>query len=329
MIGLGIALEKFSCQFFGNGARTTGIFSHPENLDPEAYAKLKKSLEQAATGATALRPLILEEGMTYHQLTIPQNDAQFVETRKFSKEEICQVFRVPLHLVQDLVRATNANLEFQGTEYVRHCLIPYAKTIEDEIKFKLLGTNTPFVVEHNFLDLQRGDNASLTTSLVGLRNAGVYSANEVLKGLRQNPIPKEEGGDIRIVQGAFIPLDSLLNFSADDADNATQVQTDTDSGTGEPLARHLGSILNSYRPMFRDAVGRAINRSSDPAFAKKAFHPIVNSLFQTYLAMRFGPVDLTKDDLDKINTITNKIVNSTGTWTKEKAAEIDRKSTRL
>jgi HK97 family phage portal protein len=324
MVGLGIALEKFSAQFFGNGARATGIFSHPENLDPEAYDKLKKSLYQAVTGDNALRPLILEEGMTYKQLTIPPGDCEFIDQRKFTKEEIAQVFRVPLHLLQDLTRATNANLEFQGTEYVRHCLVPYAKTMEDEIKFKLIG-NGPFVAEHNFADLQRGDNAALTTSLVGLRNAGVYSANQVLKGLRQNPIPAEEGGNIRIVQGAFIPLDSLLNFGAEQAANATQtetVDTEADTETGTPAAYHLPGILNSYRPMFRDAVGRSINRANDPAFMKKAFYPVVNSLYQTYLAMRFGSTELTKNDLDKIGAITDHIVNSAGTWNKEKAAEI-------
>jgi HK97 family phage portal protein len=331
MVGLGIAAEKFGAQFFGNGARATGVFSHPESLDPEAYENLKKSLHQAVTGETSLRPLVLEEGMEYKQISIAPNDAQFIDTRKFQKEDIAQCFRVPLHLLQDLTRATNANLEFQGTEYVRHCLIPYAVQMEQEIKYKIIGKG-PYVVEHNFQDLQRGDFPSLTTALLALRNGGVYSANDVLRGLRQNPIPEEEGGDIRIVQGAFIPLDSLLYYYNEQSpfpnpDNPGTPDVETDSDKGAPAAHHKIAIFNSFRPLFRDAVGRSINRANDPAFVKKAFHPLVNSLYQTYSAMRYGSADVSKDDLDRIGKVADEIVTASNAWTKETAAETARKLT--
>jgi HK97 family phage portal protein len=317
MVGLGIAAEKFGAQFFGNGARATGIFSHPQQLDPEAYENLKKSLHEAVTGDTALRPLILEEGMQYKQLSIPPNDAQFIDTRKFTKEEISQCFRVPLHLLQDLQRATNANLEFQGTEYVRHCLMPYAVQIEQELQYKILGSG-PFIIEHNFQDLERGDFPSQTTAYLQLRNAGVYSANEVRRGLRQNPIPTDEGGDVRMVQGAFIPLESLLHFDNEPIGPET-VQTDPTEGS--PASFHKPSLINSYRPLFRDAVGRAVNRANDPVFIRKALHPVVNSLYQTFLAMKFGNVDLTKRDLESIGAMVETIVTDSGKWTKETAAK--------
>ena len=176
--GLGLAAEKFGAQFFGNAARASGVLSHPAHLDTESYENLKKSVHEWANGDTALRPIILEEGMRWEQITINPNDAQFLETRKFQKEEIAGLYRVPLHLLQDLQRATNNNIEHQGLDYVRFCLSPRAVNIEQEINFKLLGKG--YICEHNFMDLQRGDFPPQTTGLLALRNGGVYSANDVL-----------------------------------------------------------------------------------------------------------------------------------------------------
>jgi HK97 family phage portal protein len=199
--GLGLASEKFGAQFFGNGARTTGIFSHPAHLDPDAYENLKKSLNERLTGDSALRPLLLEEGMKYDQLTVNPNDAQFLETRKFQKEEIAQLYRVPMHLLQDLSRSSLNNIEHQGLDWVRFGLAPRAVNMEQEINFKLLGRG--YMCEHNFNEMQRGDFLSQTTGLLALRDGGVYSANDVLKALRQNQIPEDQGGNIRLVQGAM------------------------------------------------------------------------------------------------------------------------------
>ena len=62
--GLALAAEKFGAQFFGQGARSTGVLlTHPGTLEDEAYENLKKSVREWATGEGALRPLILEEGL--------------------------------------------------------------------------------------------------------------------------------------------------------------------------------------------------------------------------------------------------------------------------
>ena len=83
--GLGLAAERFGAHFFGNGARASGVFTHPHTLSTEAQENLKRSLNERLTGGNSLKPLILEEGMKWDQLTIPPNDAQFLETRQFQR----------------------------------------------------------------------------------------------------------------------------------------------------------------------------------------------------------------------------------------------------
>ena len=288
--GLALAAERFGAQFFGNGSRSTGVFSHPETLEPEAWENLKKSLYEMATGETALRPMVLEEGMTFVPTTIPPNEAQFLQTRQFQKDEIAGLYRVPLHLVGSLLRATNNNIEHQSLDYIRYCLRPWAVGIEQEVNFKLLGGE--YTMEHNLNDMQRGDFASQTAGFQTLRNIGVYSANTILRKLRENPITAEEGGDILTVQVAMTNLRNLLPGAEPAAEPAAgEKAPDPDAPDGtQPFDR----IVAPYRNLFRDA-GARITRSkkTDPAFARQLVLPLVASMAQTMLAVRFGNCELT------------------------------------
>jgi HK97 family phage portal protein len=313
--GLALAAEKFGAQFFGNGARSSAVLTHPGILEDEAYENLKKSVHEWATGENALRPIVLEQGMTWNQASVPPNDAQFIATRQFQRTEIAGLFRVPLHLVGDLTRATNNNIEHQSLDYVRYCLRPWAVACEQEVNQKLLGNG--FTMEHNFQDMMRGDFASQTAGFQVLRNNGIYSANDCLKAMRQNPIPEDEGGDIRIVQGAMIPLTALL--AAEDQPAVLETAgTDSDEGSSQPFNR----IVPAFRKLFRDAVGRTINRQGERDFTRRAFHPTVTAMAQAMVAMRFGHCDLTLRELDAINALTDSLVDMAGAWVKKDAGSI-------
>src|SRR5665213_968880 len=267
--GLAMAAEKFGAQFFGNGARATGVLTHPNALEDEAYKNLKNSLNEQISGQNALRPLILEEGMKWEQVSIAPNDAQFLETRQFQRSEIAALYRVPMHLLQDLQRSTNNNIEHQSLDYIRYSLRPWAVRIEQEINLKLL-TGT-YYCEHDFNDFQRGDFASQTTGLATLRAAGYFTVNDGLRALRMNTIPASDGGDVRLAPLNTVPLTSLIpgaeNDGLTDGDNDS-----TPAGPAEPFT-DLGRdrIIASYRRLFRDAVGRVVNRkNADAQFAYRA-----------------------------------------------------------
>lgn len=284
--GLAIAAEKFGAQFFGNGSRATGVFTHPGELDAEAYENIKKSIREQATGESALRPLILEEGMQWEQMTIAPNDAQFLQTRQFQRVEIAALYRVAMHLLQDLQRATNNNIEHQSLDHLRYTLRPWAVRLEQEVDRKLLSG--PFQSQHDFNEFQRGDYASQTAGLQTLRNIGVYSANDCLRVLRQNPIPAAEGGDVRLAPVNMVPLDSLVSGDAPDPSAPDDETADSDEGL--PVTdRGRGAIIQAFRRIFRDAVGRVANRKQhDAQFAYRALQPIVASVAEAILALKFS-----------------------------------------
>lgn len=312
--GLAAAAEKFGAQFFGNGARATGVFSHPEQLDGEALENLKKSVREMATGENALAPVILEEGMTWKQVTIPPNDAQFLATRQFQRAELAALHRVALHLLQDLARATNNNIEWQSIDHIRYCLRPWAVRIEQEINYKLL--KWPFVAFHDFSDFQRGDFASLTSGLQTLRNSGFISANDGRRKLRMNSIPEDEGGDLIVVQGAMIPLGSLVNYQ----EPAQPAQADG-GGTGPDGAVLVAAsarndrMARPYRGLIRDLVGKILNRADrDHNSIYRAARPVVSAMVQGMVTQRYGTCEITSRENKMIDCATEALFVSSANW---------------
>ena len=131
-LGTTLAVEKYGSAFFKNGAQPAGVLEHPGVLkDPQ---KIRDNWMNAYGGAgNAHKVAVLEEGMAYKPISLPPEDSQFLSTREFGVEEICRIFRVPPHMVQDLKRATFNNIEHQSIDFVMHTIMPWLVRIEQAI----------------------------------------------------------------------------------------------------------------------------------------------------------------------------------------------------
>ena len=118
-LGTTLAVEKYGSAFFKNGAQPSGVLEHPGVLkNPE---KIRENWSDVYGGANnAHKVAVLEEGMSYKAISLPPEDSQFLSTRQFGVNEICRIFRVPPHLVQDLEHATFSNIEHQSIDFVVH-----------------------------------------------------------------------------------------------------------------------------------------------------------------------------------------------------------------
>ena len=123
-LGTNIAVEKYGSSFFKNNGQPLGVLEHPGVLkDPQ---KIRDNWMDTYGGPNnAHKIALLEEGMQYKAISLPPEDSQFLSTREFGVEEICRIFRVPPHMVQDLKRATFSNIEHQAIDYVVHTLDPW------------------------------------------------------------------------------------------------------------------------------------------------------------------------------------------------------------
>ena len=210
-IGLGIASEEYGSKFFSNGARPSGILTHPNTVkNPKA---LRESWNSAYGGSSnSNRVAILEEGMKFEPIAIPNNEAQFLETRKFQVDEICRIFRVPPHLVGNLEHATFSNIEHQSIDFAVHTIRPWLVRIEQAMNRALLSEQEKgrFFVQFNIDGLMRGDYKSRMEGYAIARQNGWMSANDIRALENQNPIPKDEGGDAYLVNGNMIPITTAM-----------------------------------------------------------------------------------------------------------------------
>ena len=192
--------QMYGSKFFSQGGRVTGVFETPGELSDAAYERLLAGLNERIMGLeNTLKPLLLEGGTKYTPISIPPEDAQFIATRKFQKQEIATIFGVPPHMIGDLERATNNNIEQQSIEYVIYCLMPYLVKIEEELNRKLLTTseNPTHFFKFNTNALMRGDSKTRSEYYKNLNLLGVINANEIRSLEELNPY---EGGETYFVQ---------------------------------------------------------------------------------------------------------------------------------
>ncbi len=208
-IGLGMAAEEYGARFFSGDATSSVVLTHPNSLSSDAYKRIKDSWHEEHGGLEKKHRVdILEEGMTIEKVSIPPDDAQFLETRKFQLQEIARMYRIPPHMLADLDRATFSNIEHQSLEFVMHTIRPWLVRWEQSIQHSLMLEKDRARYFPEFLvdGLLRGDIVSRYTAYSQGRNNGWLSANDIRELENMNPV---EGGDVYLVPLNMVPASSL------------------------------------------------------------------------------------------------------------------------
>lgn len=209
-LALAAAAEKYGASFFGNSSLPKGILEHPAKLGKTSGKNLRDSWEENYRGpGKANRIGILEEGMKFHAISVPPEEAQFLETRQFQVPEICRWFRISPHKVADLSRATFSNIEHLAIEHVTSCLGPWFVRWEQEIRRKLfMQTERDLYASHNTAALLRGDLKSRYEAYAIGKQWGWFSTNDILRKEDENPI---EEGDVYLVPGNMLNAKAIVN----------------------------------------------------------------------------------------------------------------------
>jgi HK97 family phage portal protein len=130
------AMEEFSGKFWANSAMPAGVLTHPQKLGVEALANLKASWKANIGGfANAGSTAILEEGMSFQPLGMPLEDAQFIESGRFSDLRVAQLFRIPPYMLgaSSGDSMTYSNTEMEGIDFVRWSLRRWLVRIEGSL----------------------------------------------------------------------------------------------------------------------------------------------------------------------------------------------------
>lgn len=194
-IGLSLAMEDHGSNVFRNGARVSNVLKHPGTLGKEGLAFLQASLDEYRSGGEREgKALILEEGMDVAPMAMTAEDAQWIESRKFSRSDIAMFFGVPPHMIGDTEKSTSwgSGIDSQTQGFVTFSAEDDLTTWEETINRDLI-VNDDMYARFNRAALVRGDIKTRWESYVKALQWGVMNPDEVRSLEDMNPRP---GGDL-------------------------------------------------------------------------------------------------------------------------------------
>lgn len=194
-IGIAIALDRHAGRLFTRGAKPSGALKFPKGIGEEAVKKIRAAWRATHEGEdSGGQTVILYDGAEFEPFTFASTDAQFLENRRFQIEEIARAFNIPAPMVGDLSRATWANSEQKGREFLSYCLEPWLRGLEGALRRALLGDDErqTHVIRFDRDDLTRADLSTRATVINSLIASQTINPNE---GRSWIGLPPRDGGD--------------------------------------------------------------------------------------------------------------------------------------
>lgn len=210
-IGLSMATEEHGAKFFNHGAQISKVFTHPGKLGDIAYNRLKEDFNSKYRqgGQDAGGTIILEEGMNIANLSMTMEAAQYLETRKFSVEEIARFYNMPLVLIGHGDKApTYSSVEQFFLSFKVHTVHPEVNRWRSAMQRQLLYPSEVGKIEFNFDmdELIRGDAVSRANYLQKRFLTSSITPDEIKVYEGENP-SGTEGGKKLYIQSNMVPLD--------------------------------------------------------------------------------------------------------------------------
>lgn len=204
------SIQDFGDSFFKNGGMLGGILSTKEYLDAEQMQAASDQWEREYTGSqNAHKVALLGGGFTYQPLSVPLDQLQWAESRKYGAEEIARIFSVPPAMLGMDSQTAYSNYEQQVLQFFQGCIFPWVRRIESEIERKMLK-DVNLECRFNVDALLRADLKNRSDYYHTLLSDGVMSINEVRAKEGLGPV---DGGDEHHLQVNQLPLSSMKDYA--------------------------------------------------------------------------------------------------------------------
>jgi HK97 family phage portal protein len=252
-IGLALATEKHGSNLFKRGGRPSGTIEHPGELSKPAIERILAGWNAAHGGSKQGGTALLEEGMKYKTISMTNEDAQFLETRKYQRSEIAGMFRVPLHMIGDLEKSSFSNIEHQGLEFVKYSLGGWVVNIELSVRKDLLTEDQKKTYFAEFLvdALERGDISSRYQAYSTGIEKGILSPNECRA--KENLNPRDGGDDFLRPMNMEISGDENGGDPVEDPARVFRLRSKANSINAR------NQLREGYKKMFASAMQKVVS----------------------------------------------------------------------
>ena len=152
-LGIDLAAIKSSAAVYKNGTLKF-LLKSQSKIDAAQAAPLRKSLDDVIEGNQ--RSTVLPHGVEMEKLSMTPEEAQYIQARQFSAEEIARIFGVPASMIgaKDGIKSS---VEQEYQDFYSRTLMSYCINIEQELRRNLLTENdkTFYYFKFNFNSLLR------------------------------------------------------------------------------------------------------------------------------------------------------------------------------
>lgn len=193
--------QRYAKKFYQNGARLSGILEVDTHADSKTRNKLKAEFSSYA-GDDAFKVAVVDHGMKFTPLGLSQADAQFIESRSFTVEEVARFTGVPKYMLQTGKEAYDSDQQ-QRVDFVTDTLMPYILQREQEGSFKELNAlqrRAGWYIHGNPSVLLRGDDASRSQFYERMIRNSIYCPDECRSLEEKPPIPGGLGKEFLVTK---------------------------------------------------------------------------------------------------------------------------------
>ncbi len=300
-IGLALATEKFGAKYFANFAKPGGILEMPMNMLAADKEQSKRSWMEAQGGENAHRVAVMPPGFKFTPMSNNPQEAQTIETRKFSRNEICALFHVPPHMVGETDKG-RAMTEQLAQELKEFCFGPWLSAIVNEAKRKLfphrgLGRTprSPFYLDFDLSEMLRPDAASREKLYASGKQWGYLNSNDIHGMEKLNPI------DDPTAEEYWMPVNMTLTSTPidptfqDGAGHGT-VPEGGAGGSKKKTTPAPDAIKTLYSGLFRDGCQRFLaSRRKDAGALTRCLGPILEAIRSVADMQAIREFDVTGD----------------------------------
>jgi HK97 family phage portal protein len=193
-IGLGLGAEKYGARLFGDAAIPSGVLTSDQRIGQPEADNLKARWAQAHKGKREIA--VLGGDAKFQPITIAPDEAQFIQTQKFSVATICRFYGVPPEMMAGETAGHEAytSPEMRGTDFLTFSLRPWLARVERAISSQLLAStqrakfNAGGFVRATLRDRYEAHRIAI--------EAGFLTRNEVRELEDRPPLPDDEPGGI-------------------------------------------------------------------------------------------------------------------------------------
>lgn len=202
-----IKAQENANSLYGKGSKPTGVLQTDSKLSPDQVRALMERFQMNMTSSGG-GLIIADRGLSYTQMSLSPADAQLLETRRFTVEEICRWFGVPGVLVGTTGQTTwGSGIEQIVAGFHKFTVGPLCKQLEQAFERRLKRIeDTGLTIEFKMDALLRTDPASRAAFYSTMSQNGAMTRNEIR---RLENLPPMEGGDELTAQSNLVPLRKL------------------------------------------------------------------------------------------------------------------------